>query len=125
MVIGIGIDLVHIPSMRKMIHNSGEVFLNRTFSPKEIQQSRHFTDSSFYLSKRFAAKEAVFKALRPLLSCDLDPRSIETLNDENGKPYVCISPNLKECLTPLGITNIHISLTDEEDYAAAFVIIEQ
>ena len=69
----------------------------------------------------FAGKEAVAKALGRGFS-GMDPNEIALLRDKNGAPYVLLTGGAKEVAEALGVTKIHISLTDTEEYASAYVI---
>ena len=107
MIIGIGVDTVEIKRVTHSltIHN----FINSMFTQNEINNLHG--DKATYYATRFACKEAVFKAIgKPD-----DWRLIETLNDENGKPYVVGFEGYR----------IHISITTEADFATAFCVVEK
>ena len=125
MIRGIGIDTVTISEMASVSANIGEGSLARLFTAGELAASRNALDSSEYLATRFAAKEAVFKAVAPLLEeRHFDLRLIETLNRDDGSPYVNVSDHLRNILNQAGVGNIIISITTEGDFATAFVIAE-
>ena len=110
MIIGIGIDAVDIKRMEKSLAIKG--FKEKTFTAKEVLNC-HGNLNEYYAT-RFAAKEAVFKAIgKPK-----DWRLIETLNDENGKPYITYRQEFE------GL-NIHISITTETNLAIAYCVAEK
>ena len=124
MVKGVGIDLVEISRIRDLMEkHTGEAFVRRTFTDAEREEAAQRHDPAAYYAARFAAKEAVFKAVGPLTpSKAFDLRIVETLNREDGSPYVHVTPKLAPILADAGVAALHISITDEGDYAAAFVV---
>lgn len=109
MIIGIGVDTVQISRISKslLIPN----FISSTFTINEINNLHG--DESTYYATRFACKEAVFKAM----GIKMDWRLIETLNREDGSPYVVMREEY-------GNANIHISITTEAGLATAFCVVE-
>lgn len=125
MILGIGIDTVDITKMDTYIKKLGHNFLRRTFTDKENISAENHSNSSEYYATRFAVKEAVFKALAHLTkSKTFDMRIVETLNREDGSPYVNQSQQLLSLMQEIQATKIHVSITTENNYATAFVIIE-
>jgi phosphopantetheine--protein transferase-like protein len=119
---GIGIDMVYIPTIRKYIEQNS-AFLRRTFTSKEQKASADRADPAQYYAARFAVKEAVFKAVAHLTeNKTFDFRIVETLNTDDEAPYVTTDGALAPILQQAGITQLHISITTEGDYAAAFVV---
>ncbi|QKX01527.1 holo-[acyl-carrier-protein] synthase [Wolbachia endosymbiont of Cruorifilaria tuberocauda] len=121
MIRGIGIDIVYIPRIFKTLKKYGEKFLNKIYTKQEIEVSRKYNNQEIlarYLAKRFAAKEAFIKALGNRSIYDITMKDIETYSDIRGKPYLAISKDFifKDYM-------LHLSLSDDEDYATAFVII--
>lgn len=128
MIKGIGIDLVKISDIEHLL-NISDSFLNYTFTPAEQQAGSERSNKAEYFAGRFAAKEAVFKAVAPLLSKNtFDLRITETLTREDGSPYINLKGSsgqpLADVLKQAGIGNIHISITNECEYTAAFVVAE-
>lgn len=125
MVLGIGIDLTEIKEVKRLAEDVGEAFLSKTFSQMEREASKTAVDPFEYLASRFAVKEAVFKALAHLTKeKTFDFRIVETLNHEDGSPYVTITPVLKELMEEAGVKRLLVSVTHEKDYAGAIVIAE-
>ena len=112
MIVGIGIDMVKIKKMKESIEKWGDNFVNRIFNPKELE---NISDSKIYyqrLAARFAAKEAVIKAISK--SHPLALRDILILNKKNGAPYCELKKNIN--------LEILLSITHIEDYAVATAI---
>ena len=93
-----------------------EGFRESVFSPNEIFNEHG--DPSEYYATRFASKEAVYKAISKYI--DIDLRTIETLNQIDGSPYVVYN----EVFSHIGIEKIHISITTESGLAMAYCVVE-
>lgn len=118
---GIGVDCVNVLVLRDLNLRTNEAFCLRTFSEMELIESEAALDKWTYLAGRFAAKEAVFKALAPLLpGISFDFRQVETLWQRDGSPRVNRSPWLLSLLEKAGVDDILVSITNEEPYAIAF-----
>lgn len=117
MIIGIGCDIISIRRIKDIITKWEDKFLNRIFSEEEIACANSKGENYYsYLAKRFAAKEALSKALQTGIGAHFSFKDCEVLNNTNGAPYF-------KFYKPLPY-KIHLSLSDEKDYAQAFVIIE-
>lgn len=116
MIRGIGTDIVSIARIAEALSRHEDRFLYRILTPGELLKYEKRKNKTSYLAKRYAAKEAIAKALGTGLGEALSFQDIEIENLESGAPTAHISkyPNLK----------IHLSLSDEKDYAIAFVTIE-
>ncbi|MGL9717183.1 MAG: holo-[acyl-carrier-protein] synthase [Wolbachia sp.] len=118
MISGIGTDIVYVPRILKILQKYGERFLNKIYTEQEIEISRKYNSQEVrakYFAKRFAAKEAFVKALGSGFSHDITMKDIEIYSDVRGKPYIAVKKDF--------ISKIHLSLSDDGDYATAFVII--
>ena len=125
MIIGIGTDLVHIPRIRHAMDTLSAGALARLFTAEELRQAEDKARPEEYLATRFASKEAVFKALAPhTAKHGFDLRIIETLNHDDGSPYVHITDPLQALMNEAGVQKIHVSITTEADLAQAFVVCE-
>ena len=122
MILGIGIDIVEIHRMRSAIDSPA--FVSRVFTPAEIVycQGRGRQGAASFAA-RFAAKEAVMKALGTGLAGGGTWQEIETLPDSMGKPELRLSGVFAQLAERLGVTSIHVSLTHAQDYAAAQVLL--
>lgn len=132
MIVGIGTDVVMLSRMQSLYDKWGERIAQRILGPQEFavfaeRRSRGVAGVSravSYLAKRFAAKEAVGKALGCGLSHPMSLQSLEVLNDELGAPRAYARKDLARVVEERGLV-VHVSLTDEIDYAQAFVIVEK
>ena len=127
MILGIGVDTVNIEEIRRYLKDErlGSAYRKHTFTPAEIEASESRPDPAEYLASRFAAKEAVFKALAPLTQEKaFDLRIVETLNRDDGSPYVKVNKDLRPIMQAAGAERLFISITTEDNYATAFVIAE-
>ena len=125
MIFGIGTDIVDINRIKSM--DSLSAFANKILSENEIKVFSDLKEGkqATYLSKQFAGKEAISKAIGTGISRDIKFKEIEILRDERGRPIFNPVKNLKEILANLGITKTNVSLSDEKDYAIAFAILEK
>lgn len=127
MIIGIGTDLCDIRRIGQSVDRFGERFVNRVFTPKEQAYAQGVAKPEAAYAKRYAAKEAVMKALGTGLRGFRFP-DVEIARDDLGKPSVILKGGALErlcSLTPSGHkAHIHLSLTDEWPYAGAYVVIE-
>ena len=125
MIFGIGTDIVDINRIKNT--DSLNTLANKILSENELNIFGDLKEGkeASYLSKQFAGKEAISKAIGTGISGDIKFKEIEILRDESGKPIFNPLENLKEILANLGITKTHVSLSDEKDYAIAFVILEK
>lgn len=116
MIIGIGVDITEVRRLRQAIEKWGQDFLNRVFTKEELENAK--TRGSLYqhLAGRFAAKEAVFKALGDK---GLNWKDVEILNDWEGKPFCKILNNKGKKIEAL------ISISHVKTYAVASAIITQ
>ena len=112
----IGVDIIEIARIKKAVANWGERFLRRIYTDAELELYRKKTSS---LAARFAAKEAVIKALgKPTAGVSL--RDIEILSDPSGKPVVNLYGRAQIEAKRLGLRGIAISLSHSKEYAIAF-----
>lgn len=124
MIVGIGVDMVSVKEIERLISVSGEPFLKHTFTPRELESAQSAPNQTEYLSERFAAKEAFFKAIQHSSGIDFDLRLLETLNYPDGQPYCVCTGVLQSILVKLNVNTLHITLTSESGIATAFVIAE-
>lgn len=123
MIFGIGVDIVRIERMAAGIQRFGDRLARRVLTNREFDEYRRRPGSAAFLAKRFAAKEAVVKALGYGFRNGITLRQIGINHDDYGKPvleYYGAARNLKE---HLGIGDSYISLADEKSYAVAYVVL--
>ena len=127
MILGIGTDIVDSRRIEAVMARYPNKFVQRIYSITEANMSKTLANPVNYLAKRFAVKEAVYKALSPSGVVGCRWPEAETLNRRNGAPYVKLTGCCKtalEAMTPSGYkANLSLSLSDEFPYALAFVII--
>ena len=115
-----GTDIIEISRIRESIERSGDKFINILFTPAEIEYCESKKNAKYYhYAGRFAAKEAIFKAVSPLLKnkFDISWHNAEVINDKNGNPeirFIDIKFNK--------IKNIDISISHCKEYAVATVV---
>jgi holo-[acyl-carrier protein] synthase len=120
-VIGIGIDLEEIPRVERVF--SSPKALARVFTPHEIAYCQSKRRCFQHLAARFAAKEAVFKALGTGLSGGLHWTDAEVRNEPSGKPSLGLSGPAQELADRLGVDTILVSLSHSRRYAIAQVML--
>lgn len=123
MIYGIGIDIVKIERMREVIEKWGDKFLERVFTENEIAYCYKKQIPYLSLSVRFAAKEALIKAIGSEVPVSFT--DIEVVNAGTGKPVLIIKNKLQDFFTSKQIKTAHLSLSHEQDYGVACVILEQ
>ena len=125
MIFGTGIDLVKIERMDSVIKRWGERFIERIFTPGEIEicSRRAFPSSAF--SMRFAAKEAFSKAIGFGMKNGVRWRDIEVFHYPGGRPGLRIHGRCRELCEKEEITGLHVSLSDDGEYGVAMVILEK
>ena len=125
MIFGIGTDIVEIKRIETM--KSLDKFASKILShnEKEFYDSLTNQKQIVYISKQFAAKEAIAKAIGTGIRNDTHFKNIEILRDKNGAPIFNALNKLEKIISDLGITKTHVSLADERDYAIAIVVLEK
>ena len=120
--VGIDIDLVSVPELRKLDQRTRGAFSRRTFTDWELAEAELSQDSWVYLAGRFAVKEAVFKAVAHLLpEKSFDFRLVETLRQPDGAPQIVCSPALRAVLDSANVGSLLVSISNEADFAVAMV----
>lgn len=122
-IIGIGTDIVSIDRMVKIIERHGEGFAKKTLHAEELAIFKEHANPAPYLAKRFAAKESVAKALGTGIGKNVHLQDIQTCNDELGKPYLQFHGKTQQFIESMGVTGSHISLSDEKEFAIAYVVL--
>ena len=123
MILGIGVDVVHVGRIRHWISVPGLV--ERYFHPDEIADARRRgAGAPLSLAARFAAKEAFGKALGTGLA-GVRLGDIQVVNDPSGRPDMVLHGSAMARLGAVGGARVHVSLTHESDNAIAIAIIER
>jgi len=129
MIYGIGTDIIQISRVEAALERHGERFASKILGPEELEKYRRRKDKVEargirFLATRFAAKEAFSKAIGLGMRMPMTWRSMQALNAPGGRPVAVVSGALKEFMEKNELI-AQISLTDEADYAVAFVIVEK
>ena len=124
MIVGIGTDVVSIERIAGVLERHGERFLNRILTPEERKRYDRTRAKASHLAKRWAAKEAFSKAIGTGIHAPFTWKSIGVGRDPKGKPLVVPSTEMARHLKEMGVTNAHVSLTDDAGVAVAFVVLE-
>ena len=121
MVFGIGIDIIEIDRIKSSVEKYGDHFLKKIYTQTELDYSMSKGNKYQHLAARFAAKEAVFKALSTGWSKDVGWQDIEIYNEPNGMPLVKLKGDLESFLT--NGKNLKISMSHSRDYVTCVAII--
>lgn len=124
MIHGIGTDIVAVARIRRVHARHGERLAARLLSRTEWDGYLQAADKPRLLAKRFAAKEALAKALGTGLRAPVSLVNIGVTHDDLGRPGFTFDPMLQRWLAARGIARVHLSLADEVDYAVGFVVVE-
>ena len=124
MIFGIGTDIAAVSRLGRLHERHGERALEKILSPGEIEELATATDVGRFLAKRFAAKEAFGKALGIGVTAPALLPNIAVVHDALGKPSFEYAPELAAYLAERGLV-AQLSISDEQDYAVAFVIVEK
>lgn len=121
MILGLGIDIIEIERIKKSIEEYGEHFLNKIFTKEEINYSQNKPNKFQHFAARFAAKEAIYKALSSDTNKVYSWQDVEIYNDKNGLPKVKFYGALKNYLNEK--KQIKISMSHSENYVTCVAIL--
>lgn len=124
MIFGIGTDIVEVSRIEDSLARFGNAFAERILNESEWQSYMQSNTPARFLAKRFAAKEAFAKALGTGLRGPATFQNIGVTHDDLGKPVLDIAAELQVLLDGKGIRYMHLSVSDEKNLAAAFVVLE-
>jgi holo-[acyl-carrier protein] synthase len=129
MIVGIGTDICDVRRIRASLERHGDRFAQRVLSEGEIKvwksRSARWPERGIrYLATRFSAKEAFSKAVGLGMRMPMTWRLCEIANERSGKPYIVLHGGLKDWFEGQGL-RAHVTVTDESDYAASFVVVEK
>ena len=128
MIFGIGTDVCDIRRIELTVQRRGERFAQRVLGPDELQVFRARSQRTpvrglRYLATRFSAKEAFSKAIGLGIRWPMSWRACQILSEPGGKPVLHLSGELAQWFEARGLQG-HVTVTDETDYAASFVVVE-
>ena len=118
-----GIDLVETVRIARAIERQGEAFLKRVFTDGERAYCDSRANSAGSYAARWAAKEAVAKALGTGIGGDALWTEIEVVREVSGQPLIKLHGTAAALAARMGVTEVRISLTHTEHYAAAFAVL--
>ena len=118
-IVGTGIDLVEVPRFRQSVKRWGIRFLDRLFTPEELAYCRSYKDPHEHLAVRFAAKEAVVKAIGAPKGLALEWKDLEIVRASSGQPGV----RFKGSLSRWKKLKVHLSLSHTKQYAVASAVV--
>lgn len=120
MIIGLGIDTVTISQVDGFLQNPN--YALDIFTETEIQQASESRDAADFLSGRFAAKQALRKALEPLIHDTLDYLGVSIVKTDYSQPVAVFDGQLAQQIKEAGIREVKVSITTEGDAATSIVI---
>ncbi len=120
MIFGVGIDIIEIDRIKKSIDKYGDQFLNKIFTKTELEYSLSKKNKYQHLAARFAAKEAIAKALTSGWSKGFSWKEIEIYNEKNGLPQVQLNGNLMNFLG--NDKSLKITMSHSQHYVTCFAI---
>ena len=128
MIHGIGTDICDIRRLRATLERRGDRFADKVLGPAELlvwqaRRARVESRGVSYLATRFSAKEAFSKAIGLGMRMPMTWRACEILNLPSGAPFIRLSGELAIWFEAQGL-RAHVTVTDETDYAASFVVVE-
>ena len=121
-ILGIGTDVVEVLRIAQMIERHGELFIQRVYTPFEIDYCNARKAATQHFAGRWAAKEAILKALGTGWARGISWTDMEVRNDEAGRPSVRLGGGAREVCEKLGITDMLITLSHCRTHATAFAI---
>ena len=125
MIVGTGVDIVEIDRIQKMVDRYGNAFAKRILCENEHEEYKKQKMPARFIARRFAAKEAVAKALGTGFSGGITMHMICVAHDESGRPIIKLYDKARERADSLGVENLLISISDERHYAMAFAVMEK
>ncbi len=123
MIWGIGTDIVEVERMRAAV-TKGDALAKRVLTEREFVEYTSATDQPAFLAKRFAAKEAVVKAVGSGIGNGFGWQHMQVEHDKLGRPLLQPLGELSQWCKTNQILGVHISISDEKEYAIAYALIE-
>lgn len=121
MIYGIGTDIVSVKRMQESLERHGEHFAMRILADEEMEGFRSAPSQAGFLAKRFAVKEATVKAFGTGFRDGISMGHIYVDHDSMGKPLIKLSGRALELFDENGVGERHVTISDEREYAVAFV----
>lgn len=124
MIVGIGTDIVEVSRIANLAEKHAQSFEKRILADAELIEIQSVKQPERFLAKRWAAKEAISKALGTGFTQGVSFTDMVIAHAPSGQPLVELSGKTLEVANGLGITRWHISISDEKHYALAYVMAE-
>ncbi len=124
MIRGVGVDIVEINRIAKVLDRWGDRFVHKILSGEELAVFGDRGRDASFLSRQFAAKEAAAKALGTGMKDGVYFRDISVLRDQEGCPFIQFSAVSDHIIKERSFGQFHVSISDEREYAIAFVVAE-
>jgi holo-[acyl-carrier protein] synthase len=121
-IIGIGTDIVECLRIAQMIERHGEVFIGRVYTPLEIQYCHARKQATQHFAGRWAAKEAVLKALGTGWRRGISWRDIEVGNEPGGRPLVALRGGARDAADQLGVAAMLVTISHCRSHATAYAL---
>jgi holo-[acyl-carrier protein] synthase len=121
-IAGIGTDIVECLRIAQMIERHGELFIDRVYTASEIEYCRSRKQATQHFAGRWAAKEAILKAIGTGWRRGISWRDIEVRNSEGGRPTVALRGGVREVVEQMGVAEVLISISHCRSHATAFAI---
>jgi holo-[acyl-carrier protein] synthase len=123
-VLGVGVDLVENARIQHSLDRFGDRFLQRVFTPGEIEYSRSMKFPARHLAARFAAKEAVSKAFGTGIGKAMGWKDIDVHRKPSGEPFVVLEGGAKKLAEERRVAAVWITLSHTEHHAMAMIVLE-
>lgn len=124
MITGTGVDIIEIERIQRIHDKYKSAFAGKILCDAELEEYRASKFPAHFLAKRFAAKEAVVKALGTGFSKGINLSMICVGHDESGRPIIILHNEAKKKAESMGVDVSWVSISDEKSYAVAFVVME-
>ena len=124
MIVGVGVDIIKVKRLRGVIDRHGDRFLDRVFTDEEVEYCRRCARPFERFATRFAAKEAVLKALGVGWQKGTRFLDVQVCNNELGAPAVELVERTLEISRELNVQTVHVSLSHDRDYGVAYAVAE-
>ncbi|MFH6974622.1 holo-ACP synthase [Neisseria sp. 23W00296] len=125
MIYGIGTDIVAEKRIETLYKKHGRAFAERVLHPAELPEFEAAARPAAFLAKRFAAKEAVAKALGTGIRGAVSFRNIGVGHTAQGKPETVFAPPLQAFLDEIGVARVHLSIADDSGTVTAYAVAEK
>jgi holo-[acyl-carrier protein] synthase len=121
-IVGIGTDITECLRIARMIERHGELFLNRVYTSAEIRYCQSRKQATQHFTGRWAAKEAVLKALGTGWVRGISWRDVEIRNEPGGKPVVAVRGGARDMVEQLGISKLLVTISHCHTHATAYAL---